>query len=162
MAKYVLAVDQSTQGTKALILDEAGGILARADLPHRQIINDAGWVSHDPEEIYGNTLKVVRMAAEKAGIDPADIVCMGISNQSPESPSATPSYGSAPGLRTSARRSGKPASVRPCGSAPASLFPPISRRPGWAGFCRMCRKPELWRKNTGCAWEPWTAGWYGN
>ena len=81
MAKYVLAVDQSTQGTKALILDEAGGILARADQPHRQIINDAGWVSHDPEEIYGNTLKVVRMAAEKAGIDPADIVCMGISNQ---------------------------------------------------------------------------------
>ena len=81
MAKYVLSVDQSTQGTKALIFDEAGKMLTRADLPHRQIINDAGWVSHDPEEIYQNTLKVVRMAAEKAGIDPAEIACMGISNQ---------------------------------------------------------------------------------
>ena len=81
MAKYVLAVDQSTQGTKALILDEAGKLLARADLPHRQIINEAGWVSHDPEEIFRNTLQVARMAAEKAGVDAAEIACMGISNQ---------------------------------------------------------------------------------
>ena len=81
MAKFVLSVDQSTQGTKAMIFDETGKMLARADLPHRQIINDAGWVSHDPEEIYQNMLKVVRLAAEKAGIDPADIACMGISNQ---------------------------------------------------------------------------------
>ena len=81
MAKYVLAVDQSTQGTKALILDEAGKLLARADLPHRQIINEAGWVSHDPEEIFLNTLQVARMAAEKAGVDAAEIACMGISNQ---------------------------------------------------------------------------------
>ena len=81
MAKYVLSVDQSTQGTKAMIFDEGGRMLARADLPHRQIVNEAGWVSHDPEEIYQNTLKVVRMAAEKAGADPAEIACMGISNQ---------------------------------------------------------------------------------
>jgi len=64
MAKYVLSVDQSTQGTKALIFDEAGKMLARADLPHRQIVNDAGWVSHDPEEIFRNTLAVCRLAAE--------------------------------------------------------------------------------------------------
>ena len=81
MAKYVLSVDQSTQGTKALIFDAAGKMLSRADLPHRQIVNAAGWVSHDPEEIYQNTLNVVRMAAEKAGADPSHIVCMGISNQ---------------------------------------------------------------------------------
>ena len=81
MAKYVLSVDQSTQGTKAMIFDEGGRMLARADLPHRQIVNEAGWVSHDPEEIYQNTLKVVRMATEKAGADPAEIACMGISNQ---------------------------------------------------------------------------------
>ena len=79
--RYVLSVDQSTQGTKALIFDEAGKMLARADLPHRQIINEAGWVSHDPEEIYQNLLKTVRMAVEKAGIDPESIACMGISNQ---------------------------------------------------------------------------------
>ena len=81
MPKYVLSVDQSTQGTKALIFDAAGRILARADLPHRQIVNEAGWVSHDPEEIFSNVLKTVRIAAEKAGIDKKDIACMGISNQ---------------------------------------------------------------------------------
>ena len=81
MKKYVLSVDQSTQGTKAMIFDEAGGMLARADLPHRQIVNGAGWVSHDPEEIFRNTLQVAGLAAEKAGVDPAEIVCMGISNQ---------------------------------------------------------------------------------
>ena len=81
MPKYVLSVDQSTQGTKALIFDEAGMILSRADLPHRQIVSDAGWVSHDPEEIFKNVLKTARMAAEKAGVDPANIACMGVSNQ---------------------------------------------------------------------------------
>ena len=81
MATYVLSVDQSTQGTKAMIFDGNARMLSRADLPHRQIINGAGWVSHDMEEIWRNTLKVIRQAAEKAGINPGDIACMGISNQ---------------------------------------------------------------------------------
>ena len=81
MAKYVLAVDQSTQGTKAMILDEAGNVCSRADLPHRQIVSEAGWVSHDPDEIFRNTLSAARLAAEKAGIGPESIACMGISNQ---------------------------------------------------------------------------------
>ena len=81
MAAYVLSVDQSTQGTKALLFDGEGRLITRADLPHRQIINDRGWVSHDPEEIYQNLLKTVAMAAEKAGISPNDIACMGLSNQ---------------------------------------------------------------------------------
>ena len=81
MAAYVLSVDQSTQGTKALLFDGEGRLITRADLPHRQIINDRGWVSHDPEEIYQNLLRAVAMAAEKAGISPNAIACMGLSNQ---------------------------------------------------------------------------------
>ena len=81
MAAYVLSVDQSTQGTKALLFDGEGRLITRADLPHRQIINDRGWVSHDPEEIYQNLLKTVAMAAERASINPNDIACMGLSNQ---------------------------------------------------------------------------------
>lgn len=79
--KYVLSIDQSTQGTKALILDETGKILCRADKAHRQIVTENGWVSHDPEEIFANTLQVVRDAVTLAGISAADILCMGISNQ---------------------------------------------------------------------------------
>ena len=81
MAAYVLSVDQSTQGTKALLFDGEGRLITRADLPHRQIVNDRGWVSHDPEEIYQNLLKAVAMAVEQAGISPDDIACMGLSNQ---------------------------------------------------------------------------------
>ena len=81
MAKYVLGIDQSTQGTKALLFDEEGALLCRTDLPHRQIINDLGWVEHDPEEIYQNTIQTVKNLVEKAGIDKADIAVLGISNQ---------------------------------------------------------------------------------
>ena len=81
MKKYVLSVDQSTQGTKAMIFDPEGKILARADLPHRQIVNDKGWVEHDPEEIWQNTLQVIRTVTEKAGIGKEELAVMGISNQ---------------------------------------------------------------------------------
>ena len=81
MKRYVLGIDQSTQGTKALLFDDKGGLLERADLPHRQIINGQGWVSHDPEEIYANTLQVIRNVVEKAGISPSEIAAMGLSNQ---------------------------------------------------------------------------------
>lgn len=77
--KYVLAIDQSTSGTKALLLDEAGGLLKRADLSHEQKVNARGWVSHDPMEIYRNTIEAARRAT--SGIDPAKIAAIGISNQ---------------------------------------------------------------------------------
>ena len=79
--KYVLSVDQSTQGTKALLFSEEGALLCRADRPHRQITNERGWVEHDPEEIYGNTLKVIQDLVEKAGIDRSELAVLGISNQ---------------------------------------------------------------------------------
>ena len=81
MSKYVLSVDQSTQGTKALIFDGGGRILARADLPHRQIVNEKGWVEHDPEEIWRNTLRVIRNVTEKAGVRKEELAVLGISNQ---------------------------------------------------------------------------------
>lgn len=81
MSKYILAVDQSTQGTKGLLFDEAGVLLGRSDRAHQQIINDQGWVSHSPLEIQRNTLAVCRDVVEKTGIDKNDIAAFGISNQ---------------------------------------------------------------------------------
>lgn len=81
MAEYVLGIDQSTQGTKALLFDREGALVCRTDLPHRQMIDERGWVEHDPEEIYRNTLGVVRALTEKAGIDKNGIRAVGISNQ---------------------------------------------------------------------------------
>ena len=79
--KYIVGIDQSTQGTKALLFDEKGRMLTRCDRPHRQIINDRGWVSHSPEEILNNTLSAVRGCIEKTNISKADIAAIGISNQ---------------------------------------------------------------------------------
>lgn len=79
--KYILSVDQSTQGTKAMLFDAQGELIARADLPHRQIVNERGWVEHDPIEILENTLRVCRIVTEKAGISKSSIAAMGISNQ---------------------------------------------------------------------------------
>lgn len=81
MYKYILSIDQSTQGTKALLFDANGALFCRADIPHRQIINDLGWVEHDPEEIMRNTLQVAKDVVTRSGVDKSDIVALGISNQ---------------------------------------------------------------------------------
>lgn len=80
-AEYIVSIDQSTQGTKALLFDRKGILAGRADVPHKQIVNEIGWVEHDPEEIYGNVIKAVREVVDRTGIDRADIAAVGISNQ---------------------------------------------------------------------------------
>ena len=81
MKRYILSIDQSTQGTKAMLFDRNGALLCRADRPHRQIIDEHGWVEHDPEEIYHNTLQVIKDVVMKAGADKEEIAALGISNQ---------------------------------------------------------------------------------
>jgi glycerol kinase len=77
--RYIISVDQSTQGTKALLFDESGHLIKRTDKPHEQIVNDKGWVSHHPSEIYENVLWVVKHLIK--GIDKAKVAGVGISNQ---------------------------------------------------------------------------------
>lgn len=79
--QYIISIDQSNQGTKAMLFDHEGIMLGRSDLPHRQIVNESGWVSHDPEEIYHNTIRVVQDLLEKSGIEKEKIAGVGISNQ---------------------------------------------------------------------------------
>ncbi len=79
--RFIISVDQSTQGTKALIFDKGGTLLGRADYPHSQIINEQGWVSHDPEEIYINVIKSIRAVLTKVNVAPDEVAGIGISNQ---------------------------------------------------------------------------------
>ena len=81
MENYILGIDQSTQGTKALLFDDKGNLISRTDLPHRQIIDERGWVEHDPEEILKNTIHVVKDLVKKNGISKEQIRGIGISNQ---------------------------------------------------------------------------------
>ena len=73
MKKYMLGIDQSTQGTKGIVFDGDGKIVARTDLPHDQIINEKGWVEHNPSQIMKNVIQVVKNAVEKAGISPSTV-----------------------------------------------------------------------------------------
>lgn len=79
--KYILAIDQSTSGTKALLFDEDAQLIGRSDLPHKQKISENGWVAHDPMEIWENTKGVARAIIEKTGINKDEVIGIGISNQ---------------------------------------------------------------------------------
>ncbi|MCR2018937.1 FGGY family carbohydrate kinase, partial [Blautia pseudococcoides] len=78
---YCIGIDQSTQGTKAMLFDSRGDLLLRTDKCHAQLIDEKGWVEHDPEEIYQNTLKAVKDLLEQSRIDRGKIACVGISSQ---------------------------------------------------------------------------------
>ena len=78
---YILGIDQSTQGTKALLFDENGALLGRRDRRHAQKISREGWVSHDPMEIYRGTIDAVRALLDQTGVDGGAVAAVGISNQ---------------------------------------------------------------------------------
>ncbi|MBO7710947.1 MAG: glycerol kinase GlpK [Lachnospiraceae bacterium] len=78
---YILGIDQSTQGTKGVLVDDAGLIVGRADRPHDQLISSDGWVSHNLTQIWENALLVLKDVIEKTGIDKTKIRCLGLTNQ---------------------------------------------------------------------------------
>ncbi len=61
MKSYILSIDQSTQGTKAMLVDENGAFLLRRDIPHRQLVSPEGWVGHDATEIADNIFRVLSL-----------------------------------------------------------------------------------------------------
>jgi glycerol kinase len=78
---YVAAIDQGTTSTRCIIFDRGGRIVALHQLEHRQIFPQAGWVEHDPEEIWANTREVTAAALAKADLSHNDIAAAGITNQ---------------------------------------------------------------------------------
>lgn len=81
MQKYILAIDQSTSATKAMIFSYNMKIIARANVGHIQHYPQPGWVEHDPEEIYRNTLEAIGKAISEGKAEPADIAALAITNQ---------------------------------------------------------------------------------
>jgi len=81
MADYVLAIDQGTTSSRAIIFDKSGSIVSTGQLEHEQIFPKAGWVEHDPKEIWNNTREVIGQALAKADLTRHDIAAVGITNQ---------------------------------------------------------------------------------
>jgi len=78
---YILAVDQSTSATKALVYDVTGKLVDKALLDHEQIYPQPGWVEHDAERIWQNTLSVLETVVERNGALVGDLLCLSIANQ---------------------------------------------------------------------------------
>ena len=81
MPEAVLALDQGTTGSLALVLSRDGQVLGRAYAPIRQSYPQPGWVEHDPEEIWQTSLRVMQEALAAAGVGPRELRALGITNQ---------------------------------------------------------------------------------
>ena len=79
--QYVLAIDNGTTSTRAIIFDHAGAKIGTGQLETTQIFPQSGWVEHDPVEIWNNTRKVIELALEQASLTASDIAAIGITNQ---------------------------------------------------------------------------------
>jgi glycerol kinase len=80
-ARMLLAIDQGTTSTRAVVLDEKGAIRSSAQREFPQIFPQPGWVEHDPADIWRTTLAVTRRAIKSAGIKAGQIEGLGIANQ---------------------------------------------------------------------------------
>ena len=79
--KYVLALDQGTTSSRAIIFDARGAVKAKAQAEYGQIYPREGWVEHDPLEIYSSQVGVVSEALARAGLMRNDIAAIGVTNQ---------------------------------------------------------------------------------
>ena len=81
MKKYIGAIDQGTTSTRFMLFDADGRVASVAQKEHQQIYPQPGWVEHDPAEIIARTIEVSGEAIRGAGISPAEIAAVGITNQ---------------------------------------------------------------------------------
>jgi glycerol kinase len=81
MDKFVIAIDQGTTSSRAIIFNDAGEDVASGQLEHQQIMTQPGWVEHDPMEIWNNAREVVGQALSRANLTRHSIVAIGITNQ---------------------------------------------------------------------------------
>lgn len=81
MKKYILAIDQGTTSSRALLFDTEGNQLGLGQEEFKQHFPANGWVEHDANEIWATTLRSCRKAIASANVDPGEIACIGITNQ---------------------------------------------------------------------------------
>lgn len=81
MSKYLLAIDQGTTSSRAMLFDRQGQFVAVAQQEFKQSFPEEGWVEHDPEEIWQSVLTTVREVLERKSAKASDIIGIGITNQ---------------------------------------------------------------------------------
>ncbi len=79
--KYIVSLDQGTTSSRAIVFDDKGKIAGVAQKEFKQIYPRAGWVEHDPEDIWSSQLEVFKQAISKSGASLDDVAAIGITNQ---------------------------------------------------------------------------------
>ena len=79
--QYIMALDQGTTSSRCILFDKNGNIISMAQKEFEQIYPKAGWVEHNPMEIWSSQLAVATEAMAKVGADASDIAALGITNQ---------------------------------------------------------------------------------
>jgi glycerol kinase len=78
---YILALDQGTSSSRALVFDQHGHMVAMAQQELTQHYPQAGWVEHDPLEIWSTQLAVARLALQRADLQASQLAAVGMTNQ---------------------------------------------------------------------------------
>ena len=78
---FILALDQGTTSSRAIVFDRDGAIRAVAQKEFTQLFPQAGWVEHDPQEIWASQIGVAVEALGRAQVPPSDVAAIGITNQ---------------------------------------------------------------------------------
>jgi glycerol kinase len=81
VADFVVSIDQGTTSTRAMVFDHAGAEVGRHQLEHEQILPQAGWVEHNPVEIWERTASVLTSVLNNTNLQPSDLAALGITNQ---------------------------------------------------------------------------------
>ena len=81
LADFVAAIDQGTTSTRCMIFDHDGAEVGRHQLEHEQMMPKAGWVEHNPVEIWERTASVVASALNSTKLSAGDLAALGITNQ---------------------------------------------------------------------------------
>ena len=79
--RYILALDQGTTSSRAILFDKKGNIISLSQKEFTQIYPHPGWIEHNPEEIWKTQIEAAKEAIQKVGLSPSDIASIGITNQ---------------------------------------------------------------------------------
>lgn len=121
MSSFLLALDQGTTSSRAILFNQTGGVVAVSNYAFAQHFPQPGWVEHDPEDLWKSQTTAARTVIRESGIAPFDIAGIGIANQRETTllwdrntgqPVPTPSYGSADAPPNCANGSEQTVSIR--------------------------------------------------
>ena len=168
MTSYVLALDQGTTSSRAILFDAAGQIAASAGRELPQIYPQAGWVEHDPNAIWNTQRDSIQALLEESGVAPVQIAALGIANQRETAVAWQRSTGEPLcnaivwQCRRTAARCQELEAQGLADTSPAENRPGVGRllfgSRNSSGFCGMSRAPGSWRRSTTSAWAPSTPG----